>query len=168
MSAIVLNDIGPELDPAGIARIQGYVGLSAAMTSWDDAAARCAAINTGAFPDFNPPDWLAFARRTCREQGDGSIAFAYDPAISQSIAGDAPQTVPPDLWPVWDALADKPVMVVRGALSDLLSARTANTMAERHRGPFELVEVPRVGHAPILDEPIALAAIETFLARHAN
>lgn len=165
---MVLNDIGPVLDPAGLARIQGYVGPGTTMASWVEAAARCRAINAEAFPDFGSADWEAFARRTCAEQPDGTIAFAYDPAIARSVGGDQPDTVPPDLWPLWDLLAQTPVLVVRGALSDLLAAETVETMRQRHPGPFAAVEVPRVGHAPLLNEPAALTAITDFLASHAG
>lgn len=161
-SAMVFNDIGPELDPAGIARIQGYVGPAGAMANWTQAAARCRAINAPALPDHGDAEWLAFARRTCRENADGTVSFAYDPAISGSVEGDDPQTVPPDLWPLWDLLDAVPVLVVRGALSDLLSAETERAMARRHSGPYVSVEVPRTGHAPILDEAAALTAIKAF------
>ncbi|MCJ2187963.1 alpha/beta fold hydrolase [Novosphingobium beihaiensis] len=161
-SAVVFNDIGPELDPAGLARIQGYVGPSGAMADWAEAAARCRAINAMAFPDYGGAEWMAFARRTCRENADGTISFAYDPAISSSVEGDDPQTVPLDMWPVWELLDATPVLVVRGELSDLLSAGTERMMAQRHSGPYASVEVPRTGHAPMLDEPVALAAVEAF------
>lgn len=164
--AVVFNDIGPVLDPAGLARIQGYVGPGGAMADWAAAAARARAINGSAFPDYGGAQWDAFARRLARENADGSVSFAYDPAISQSIAGDAPQTVPPDLWPLWELLDAVPVLVVRGALSDLLGAATVEEMAHRHSGFYASVEVPRVGHAPMLDEPVALAAIEGFLKEH--
>lgn len=168
VASIVLNDIGAELDPAGVTRIQGYVGPGGAMASWDEAAARCRAINAAAFPDFGEAEWMAFARRTCVQEPDGGVRFAYDPAIAESIRGDEPQTVPADLWPLWDMLSDVPVLLVRGAISDLLSAATADEMALRHAGPFERVDVPRVGHAPILDEAPALTAIKPFLARFAG
>lgn len=164
--AVVFNDIGPVLDPAGLARIQGYVGPGGAMADWAEASARTRAINASAFPDYGDGQWDAFARRVARENADGSVSFAYDPAISESIAGDDPSTVPPDLWPLWDLLDAVPVLVVRGALSDLLSAATVEEMAHRHSGFYAAVEVPRVGHAPILDEPLALAAIEAFLKEH--
>lgn len=164
--AIVLNDIGPVLDQAGLTRIQGYVGPGGSMANWEHAAARTQAINGTAFPDYEPDDWAAFARRIARENADGTVAFAYDPAIARSMAGDEPSTVPPDLWPLWDGMDGVPVLVVRGALSDLLSAETVAEMAQRHSGPYANVEVPRVGHAPILDEPIALNAIKAFLAEH--
>lgn len=165
-SGFVFNDIGPVLDPAGLARIQGYVGPGATMPTWQAAAARCRAINAAAFPDFGDAEWLAFARRTCRENADGTVSFAYDPAIAKSIDGDAPQTVPTDLWPLWDLLDAAPVLVVRGALSDLLSVETVREMAARHSGAFAAVEVPRVGHAPLLDELPALGAISAFLREH--
>ena len=165
--AVVLNDVGPVLDPAGLARIQGYVGSSAPMQSWDEAAERCRAINCTAFPDFTTADWLAFAHRTCTRQADGTIAFAYDPAVSHSIGDAQPAAALPDLWPLWQALGAKPVLVIRGELSDLLSAETVETMAAHHPGYFAAVEVPRVGHAPLLNEPDALAAITRFLAEHA-
>ncbi|MEE4454160.1 alpha/beta hydrolase [Novosphingobium resinovorum] len=164
--AVIFNDIGPVLDPAGLARIQGYVGPGGKMADWTEAAARTRAINAPAFPDFGGAQWDAFARRIARENADGTVSFAYDPAISESIAGDDPQTVPPDLWPLWQLLDTVPVLVVRGALSDLLSTATVEEMARRHSGPYAAVEVPRVGHAPILDEPVVLAAIEAFCKEH--
>jgi len=99
-------------------------------------------------------------------QPDGSIAFAYDPAIAQGFAADD-GTDPPDLWPLWQALDAKPVLLVRGALSDLLTADTALRMKQAHQGVFVQVDVPRRGHPPVLDEPEVLPAIREFLARHA-
>jgi pimeloyl-ACP methyl ester carboxylesterase len=163
VQAVVLNDIGPEIEAEGLARIQGYVGPSGDAADWNEAAARCAAINGSAFPDYGEADWLAFARRTCVEHAEGSVRFAYDPAIAQTTGGDDPATVPPDLWPLWDALDMFPVLVLRGASSDLLSASTVARMQRRHAGPFTAVEVPGRGHAPMLDEDAAVAAIDTFL-----
>ena len=164
---LVLNDVGPVVETAGLARIQGYVGPTAPMASWGEAAARCRANNAEAFPDFGQAEWLAFARRTCIEQADGRVAFAYDPQIAQSVAGASPATVPLDLWPLWALVADIPVLVVRGARSDLLAAETVAEMVRRHSGVFEQAEVPRVGHAPILDEPAAVGPLTAFLDRHA-
>lgn len=168
VSAVVLNDVGPVLEPQGLARIQGYVGPNGPMRDWTEAAARVRAINGSAFPDYGSADWAAFARRLCVEKADGSVSFAYDPAIADSVAGDQPQTVPLDLWPLWDMLGAVPVLVVRGALSDLLGTGTVEAMARRHPGPYASVEVPRVGHAPMLDEPAAVAAIEAFLEEHVD
>ena len=159
----VLNDIGPLLDPAGLQRIGGYVGHSAAFADWEEAVGAIADINQDAFPGFAERDWLAFARRTCRVSQDDRVEFAYDPAIASAFDASAEQ---PDLWPLWEALSGKPVLVLRGALSDLLSADVAREMGERHEGPFTLVEVADRGHAPLLDEPEALAALDTFLKDH--
>ncbi|QVM83485.1 alpha/beta fold hydrolase [Novosphingobium decolorationis] len=164
--AMVFNDIGPVLEAEGLTRIQGYVGPGGPMADWNAAAARCRAINSSAFPDFGQADWMAFARRTCVENPDGTVSFAYDPEISKGVSGEDATVVPPDLWPLWDALDAIPVLVIRGAISDLLSAATVAEMASRHSGPYEAVEVPRVGHAPILDEAPARAAITAFCKEH--
>ena len=163
IAGIVFNDVGPEIDPAGLARIQGYVGKAGVLNTWDDAARACAATNGNAFPEFGHDDWLAFARRTCREQADGTVALDYDPALAASTAGDDPATVPPDLWPLWAVLDAVPVLVVRGEHSDLRAAATVIEMDNRHAGPFAAVQVPGRAHAPMLDEPVAVEAIEGFL-----
>lgn len=168
LAGVVFNDVGPVVNPAGLARIQGYVGPREPCQSWQEAAERCAAINGEALPGLSDADWLAFARRTCIEADDGTIAFNYDPAIAGGFSGEGPPVVPPDLWPLWEALAGKPVLVIRGAVSDLLSPETVAEMERRHArfpgGRFSAVDVPGRGHAPLLDEPAALAAIEAFLA----
>ncbi|QZH76098.1 MAG: alpha/beta hydrolase [Erythrobacter sp.] len=162
---IVFNDIGPVLATEGLARIGSYVGGGQPMADWDEAARACAAINGDAFPDFGEADWQAWARRTCRALPDGLIAFAYDSAIASGFAdvGDTPQ---PDLWPLWDMLGTTPVLAIRGALSDLLTPDTLAEMRKRHAGPFASVTVPDRGHAPLLDEPVALEAITEFLKDH--
>lgn len=164
-AAVAFNDVGPVLSPEGLARIGGYVGGGEPFADWDAAAKACAAINQEAFPDYGEGEWQAWARRTCREQPDGRVAFAYDNAIADGFAdiGEEPQ---PDLWPLWDALGQTPVLVIRGALSDLLSPDTVEAMRARHTGPFTYVEVPNRGHAPMLDEPVALAALSDFLGEY--
>jgi pimeloyl-ACP methyl ester carboxylesterase len=164
--AIVFNDVGPVIDPIGLARIQGYIGPTAPFSSWDEIAARCGELNAQAFPDFGHDDWLAFARRLGREAPDGTISFDYDPAIAKGMQGDDASAVPPDLWPLWDALSAKPVLVLRGELSDVLSPETVKEMAARHTGPFTHVDIVSRGHAPMLDEPAALQAILLFLRNH--
>ena len=166
IAGIVLNDVGPELMQEGLDRIRTYVGGSEPMRDWEEAAARCEAINRDAMEGFGHADWLAFARRTCCELPDGRVQFAYDPAIASGMAGEDPATVPTDLWPVWDSLADIPMLALRGAKTDLLAAGTVTEMARRHPDNFTAVDVAGRGHAPILDEPEALAAIDGFLAAH--
>lgn len=159
---LVLNDVGPQVEAEGLARIAGYAGKAEAIASWDEAAAYARRINETAFPHYTQAQWQAFARRMFREQPDGSLVLDYDPAIA-SAGGDAPI---PDLWPVWEALASLPVLAIRGGTSDILSAATLVRMAERHPR-MTACTVPGVGHAPMLDEPEAIAAIEAFLAQFA-
>ena len=132
------------------------------------AAARAAARdNAVAFPDYAHDDWLAFARRLYTEDAQGRLTAAYDPAIADGLRPDEPAVAPPDLWPVWDALAALPILAIRGELSDLLSQSALERMAARHAG-LRTVVVPARGHAPMLDEPEALAAIDGFLASLAS
>lgn len=168
LTAIVLNDVGPEVDMAGIRRIQSYVGGdNAPATDWDSAARAAQAVNGVAFPDYGPDDWMAFARRTYREDADGVPVLAYDKAIAAGMQDNDLTAVPPDLWPAWDAMSDIPVLSIRGAHSDLLSPEIHAEMARRHHGDFTAVTIPNRGHAPILDEAEAVQAILAFLARHA-
>lgn len=167
VAALALNDIGPVIEGEGLDRIRGYVGPARPARDWDEMAARYAAVNAEAMPNLDKAGWLAFARRTSRETAEG-IVPAYDPAIAQGLAPGTDAVVPDDLWPVWDTLGGVPVLVLRGALSDLLSVATITEMARRHDGPFVAVDVAGIGHAPLLDEPEVLAALPAFLQAHAR
>lgn len=161
IAAAILNDVGPELGQVGLDRILNYVGRGQRFTNWEQAAAAIADAQGNAFPDYGPADWIATAHRNCREDG-GEIVFDYDMAIADAFvtAGPTPKI---DMWPLFGALALKPLLVVRGALSELLAADTFARM--RVAAPqAQFVEVPRVGHAPMLDEPEAVSAIDAFLA----
>nr|WP_305960050.1 alpha/beta hydrolase [Aurantiacibacter sp. 219JJ12-13]MDP5263516.1 alpha/beta hydrolase [Aurantiacibacter sp. 219JJ12-13] len=162
---IVLNDVGPEVSQEGLDRIRNYVGGGEPMANWDEAALRCASINATALDGFTEADWMAFAKRTCRELSDRQIEFAYDPAISVSMADEEPATVPPDLWALWEALTAIPVLAIRRAKSDILEAATVAQMHRRHPENFESLEIDGRGHAPILDEPVAVESIVSFLER---
>ena len=159
---MVINDVGPELDVRGLERIKSYVGKSPPIRSWLDAAARAKKTNAVAFPDYTEADWLAFARRTYHEFG-GVPVSSYDPGISGAFDPDGPVVAPPDMWGIWETLKEIPVLGVRGELSDLLSEATFGRMLETHPG-MRAVTVANRGHAPMLDEPEALSAIEAFLA----
>lgn len=164
---LVLNDIGPAVEQAGLDRIASYVGGVAPIETWADAAAYCRRTNGYAFPEYHDEQWLAFARRLFRENGDGQPELAYDPAIAAGLSSADPSAVPPDLWPMWQGLATVPVLAIRGALSDILSAQTLDRMAQTHP-LMQAVTVSGVGHAPMLDEPEALAAIRQFVHQHAG
>jgi len=166
----VLNDIGPEIDPAGLERIRGYVGVPARFADWGAAAAALAAAQGDTYPGLGTADWLRLARRVMRER-DGAIVFDYDMAIARPFASDEGASPAPDLWPLFEALvsdavvsgavAGRPVLVVRGGASDILSAQTAAAMAAR--AGVELITLPGIGHAPTLDEPPVRVAIQRLL-----
>ena len=159
----VLIDIGPVLEPEGLARIGGYVGQGRNFPTWMHAARALEESQAIAYPDYGIDDWLAMAKRLMVVSSNGRIVFDYDMKIAESLqrAGADPQA---DLWPGIDALAGKPMLLLRGALSDVLSAQTLDQMVARLPGA-EVVTLPRLGHAPTLDEPEAVAAIERLLAR---
>jgi len=162
--AAILNDIGPEVAPEGLARIAAYSGQPVEIGSWADAAAYAKRINAVAFPHYADADWDAFARRIFREQPNGDIGLDYDPDISVPIRAAGTKALVPNLWPYFRRLArKKPTLLVRGAASDLLSAGIAERM-KKAAPSMAHVEVPGVGHAPMLDEPEAKAAIFEFLA----
>ena len=158
----VLNDIGPDIETAGLDRIRGYVGQTASYPTWVHCARAVAATNVGVFPGWSLQDWLIAVKRSHKLTREGVIVADYDANIAQPFklpGGEAGV----DLWPAFDALADVPTLIVRGALSDILAAEAAQRMVARlHAG--RLVTVPAVGHAPTLDEPEAVAAIDALVA----
>lgn len=162
VKAAIINDVGPELAPEGIERIAGYVGGDKEpAASLEDAAARIKAINEVAFPDEDDAFWLTFARRTFKQIDGGAWTLDYDPNIAVALVENGPA---PDLWPAFESLKTTPTLLVRGAISDLLTTPIIDKMRAVHPA-FDYVEVPRVGHAPTLGEPAAWGAIETFLSR---
>ncbi|WP_295187425.1 alpha/beta hydrolase [uncultured Brevundimonas sp.] len=162
--AAILNDIGPEVAPEGLARIAAYSGQPVEIGSWADAAAYAKRINAVAFPHYTDSDWDAFARRIFRQQPDGEIALDYDPDIAVPIRAAGAKALVPNLWPMFRRLAKKkPTLLVRGAVSDLLSADIAARM-KKAAPTMAYVEVLGIGHAPMLDEAEARAAIFEFLA----
>ena len=161
MAGVVLNDIGPAIEPAGLARLRANVGRGGNWLTWVHAARDLALRNAGIHPDWGLHDWLAFAKRLCRISPQGRIVFDYDPRIAEPFRlphGDAGA----DDWAAFEQLRGLPVLSLRAALSDVLSAATQDQMARRLPG-LRVVTVPGVGHAPTLAEPVAAAALGDFL-----
>ena len=156
----IINDIGPEVNPGGIERIKTYVGKDVRYRSWDEAADSISRNYGSSFERYGHDDWVKMAKRNCREE-NGEIRFDYDMAIAAPFdaAGETPEV---DMWPLFTALAQKPLLVIRGEKSDLLTAETAAKMQALAPG-MKLAVVPGVGHAPELGEPAAVAAIDEFL-----
>ena len=164
VAAAILNDIGPEVAPEGLARIASYTGQTVEIRSWDDAADYARRTNGAALPHYGPDDWLAFARRVFREGPDGVPVLDYDPDITVPMRAAGKDALVPDLWPAFRHLAEgRKLLLVRGATSDLLSSDIAGRMREA-APEMKFVEVPGVGHAPMLDEPAARDAILDFLS----
>jgi len=161
LAGVVLNDIGPDIEATGLARIRGHVGVSRNWPTWIHAARDLAADNAAAFPDYRLEDWLIFAKRLCRLTPAGRVVLDYDMKIAEPFRLPGGENGV-DLWPALDALKNLPTLLVRGALSDILSARTAARM-RRHLPHMHYCELPRTGHAPTLEEPQAAAAIDALL-----
>lgn len=163
IAGAVLNDVGPDIEPAGLQRIRGYVGRGSSCPTWLHAARTVQEANRDVYPDWELDRWLAMAKRLYRLTGAGRIVLDYDLRIAEPFRVPGTEAGP-DMWGALDGLAEVPVLIVRGARSDVLGRATAERMVARL--PFaELVEVPGVGHAPTLLEPDAAAAVERLLAR---
>lgn len=163
LAGAVLNDIGPVIDPAGIERIRQYVGQGRSYPSWMHAARALQEVHREAYPAFDIEQWLEMAKRGMVLQPNGRIGLDYDMNIAEPFQQDD-GAAPPDLWPAYDALRDVPLLVLRGELSDLLTPKTLDEM-QRRIPAAEIVTVPNVGHAPMLDEPVSSAAIDRLLAK---
>lgn len=158
----VLNDVGPELETKGLERIRDYIGTGGGQPTWIHAARAFAELNAAVYPGYGIHDWLRLTKRTHRLTPEGRIVTDYDKQIAAPLRLPAPEAGI-DLWPAYRALGDIPVLVLRGALSDILAEAAAQKMAKALPGA-RLVEVPGVGHAPTMDEPAAVAAIDAWLA----
>jgi pimeloyl-ACP methyl ester carboxylesterase len=157
---LVLNDIGPELDPQGMNRIASSVGRSGPVDNWEQAAAVVKEAHATIMPDFTAADWLLFARQVYREREAGLIVRDMDPQIGKALREASTPT--PDLWQTFESLGSLPILTLRGELSDLLTQATVSHMQQRHP-TMNAVLVPNRGHAPTLNEPASRTAIDHFL-----
>lgn len=159
VAGAVINDIGPQLSPAGLGRIAGYVGKAEPMAGWQAAADACARLNADVFPHYGAADWMAMARRLFRDAA-GAVVADYDPAIAEALTRIVTD---PDPWGKWHAFADaRPVLVLRGTATDLLPLDVAEAMVAGHDRAV-LAPVADIGHAPMMDEPDAVEALARFL-----
>jgi pimeloyl-ACP methyl ester carboxylesterase len=161
IAGVVLNDIGPDIDVRGLARIKSYVGKLPEPKSFGEGAEILRGLFAFQFPKLSDEDWIAFSKRTFKEQ-DGRLLPTYDVRLAEAfpeVDGEPPQS----FWAEFDALARVPVMVIRGANSDLLSASTVAAMRAR-RPDIDAIEVPDQGHTPLLAEPETISHIGAFIA----
>jgi pimeloyl-ACP methyl ester carboxylesterase len=161
LAGAVLNDVGPEIAGPGYRRILDYIGADRPEADWPGAIAELKRI----FPTLSlntEAKWLRMANATYRRGADGKLHFDWDVALVRNLLGKAGAV--PDLWGLFRGFGQRPVLALRGALSDVLSEATFGRMAEV-KPDLVRVSVPGVGHVPALDEPEALEAIHEFIAR---
>lgn len=162
VAGMVLNDVGPEIDPVGVERIKQYAGRLPPAHTWSVAVAQTRRMFGDAWPDLAEDRWLTLARRGFREDAAGVVEADADPGIGEALR--AAPAAPPDLWPLWQALREVPTLAIRGAHSDILSAATFARMKRENPG-LQQLEVANRGHVPLLDEPECVAALDAFLSR---
>jgi len=161
VAGIVLNDVGAEVDPRGLERIRGYAGKSAPVHSWEQAVTQVRSIYGTAWPGLSDERWERIARLSYRANAQGVPEVDADPLISEPLRDT--KAAAPDLWPMWGAIAKVPILAIRGAQSDILNPATLARM-QREKPDLRVLEVANRGHAPMLDEPECLVAIDEFLA----
>jgi pimeloyl-ACP methyl ester carboxylesterase len=163
LSGVILNDIGPVIEPVGLDYIMSYLGRPPAYATLAEAAEGLARTLSPRFANVPPGTWRRHAERLWIETPDG-LQLRYDPKLRDAVIAQSATGETPDLWPLFEALKSLPTGLIRGANSDLLSPETAAEMRRRH--PEMLyAAVPDRGHVPFLDEPEATALIGTFLER---
>jgi pimeloyl-ACP methyl ester carboxylesterase len=165
IGAAILNDVGPALSMRGLQRIAGYAGRGEVLGSWSEAAAYTRGINELAFPDNDAGEWDKWARRAFTETAPGQLAMRYDPNIAVPIrTGKIKPSSLVARYAFRRLARNRPTMLVRGALSDLIESEQVALM--RAAAPsLVYVEVPNVGHAPMLMETEAQAGLREFLGR---
>ena len=163
IAGAILNDIGPVIEPKGLMRIKGYIGRMPAPTDYVEGAAALRHLFGAQFSALSDDDWLAWSKRSWAQTPDGMVA-RYDISLGNTMSDFAADQPIPDLWAQFDALTEVPVMVIRGALSDLLSAETVETMRQ-HKPDIDTLMVPDQGHAPLLSELPVMTRISAFVQR---
>ncbi len=153
---LVVNDVGPTIEPAALERIRGYFGADPTFATYPEIAQYVRMISAP-FGLTDEAQWDRVIRTNVRQRADGRWGLGYDPGIAVPFRASA---APPDLWPLWDRIRC-PTLVLRGAQSDLLSAATASEMAARGPRP-EVLEIAGVGHAPMLMSPDQVDPVVRF------
>ncbi len=160
LAGVCLVDIGPELETEGLDVIKGFIGRNPMQKTHAEATAMRASLLPG-FENVPESRWAEEVRKHYAETPEG-LVINYDPALRDAVLQAGTQPVP-DLWPMFDALSDLPLALIRGANSNLLSTATAGEM-QRRRPDMIFADVPGRGHVPFLDEPGAVTALRAWVA----
>jgi pimeloyl-ACP methyl ester carboxylesterase len=161
VAGAVLHDIGPVIEPKGLARIKSYVGKLPQPRSFAEGAEILRRLFDAQFPKLTAEQWLAAAQRTWKLD-DGSLVPTYDVRLARTLLEVDIERPLPSMWNEFDALARVPILAIRGANSDILSAATVTAMRERHPG-MDAIEVADQGHVPMLDKPDLISSIAEFV-----
>ena len=164
VAAALLNDVGPVLETAGLDAIKSYIGQGRSFPTWMHAARALEETHGAAFPEYETEQWIAMAKRSLTLCNNGRIAFDYDMKIAEPIIAADEAAVPPDLWPAFDRLAQNPLALLRGELSQLLSPTAFAAMQQRAPGRSRL-PFPVSGMRPRSTSPRRAEAIDQLLAR---
>lgn len=161
LAAVVLNDIGPVIETAGLLQIRHYLEAQQVLQSWEDAAESLKRVHGAAFPALDDTDWTDMAEAIFR-QTNGMIVADFDPALIEPLRSLDKDTQIPDLWELYQGFQTIPLMVVRGENSSILSQATLTEMGQRHPDIKSVTAVGQ-GHAPLLHRPDLLAEISVFI-----
>lgn len=179
VSAVIMNDIGPQIDPVGYARILDYAGRQKPVTTWQEAAQQCADTYGTAIPDMPMSFWAEYVHRNFAENENGEPVSEADPNIGEAMRNSVKLTawlmrlrkwgilkkiagVMIDPWDSFKSMS-MPCLVLRGELSDILSEDIVDMM-QAVKPDLHRVTIPKRGHVPLLDEAESIQAIDSFLA----
>lgn len=160
VGGIIVNDVGPEVAVEGLVKIQSYIDRATNVSTWDEAAEEVRVLFAAVFPNYGAAEWQRMARQLYVADGTGMLVLDYDPHIADIFKTMEPQALA--MWPVFDAMPPIPFGLVRGELSNILSAAVKAEM-EKRRPDIVSAEISQVGHAPTLDEAPARAVIDRIL-----
>jgi pimeloyl-ACP methyl ester carboxylesterase len=163
IAGVILNDIGPVIELEGLMRIKSYVGKMPEPRDHNEAAAILRTLFGAQFPKLTDAHWQISAQRSFKQE-NGRLVPTYDPQLARGLDTVNPEIPLAPMWPQFDMLTHVPLMVIRGALSDILSVATVEQMKIRHPS-LQIVEVPDEGHAPLLIDPPTIGRIEAFIDR---
>jgi len=165
LGSVILNDLGPVLEPGGVARVMGHIATLKRPHNWDDAAMLVWEMYGPNFPALGEDDWRALAEIWFRETDERRLAYNYDARLAHANRHLDLRRAMPDMWAQYLSLLNHPLMIIRGENSDILSKQTLEQMRTLH-WRSKVVTVPGQGHAPMLRDAPSMRTIHAFLSQH--